>query len=151
MKMRQILFISLIFTVGISKSWALTNAEAKAQLTAAGIAVHSSGNCDNKNNAACTSLDGVQAATINGIIAFKHESGCAVTITGGTETGHAAGTCSHGAGWKLDIALNACVNTYIEKWPKVHTRTDCVSQNKSPSGFVFCSETGKNHWDITFC
>jgi hypothetical protein len=149
--MRQILFISLIITVGISKTWALTNAEAMAQLTAAGITVHSSGNCHDKDNAHCTSLDGVQAATINGIIAFKQESGCAVTITGGTETGHAGGSCSHGNGYKLDIALNSCVDSHIEKWPKVHTRTDCMSQNKSPSGFVFCSETGKNHWDITFC
>ena len=71
-----------------------TDAEARRLLTNAGIAVVSSGNCSNQNQANCTSLQGIHSDCIDGpygIIAFKRNSGCSITVTGGTEVGHATG------------------------------------------------------------
>ena len=38
-----------------------------------------------------------------------------MTITGGTETGHASGTYSHWTGFKVDIAFSTCIGNYIVK------------------------------------
>lgn len=71
-----------------------TNQQAVAILTSAGIGIYSSGGCSDKSNPKCTSLDGIHSECIdgaNGIITFKQVSGCSITITGGTEVGHASG------------------------------------------------------------
>lgn len=73
----------------------LTHAEATSRLQSSGITWRSSGNCSDRNNATCTSFDGVNLASIQGAQTLKSASGCALTITGGTETGHASGTYSH--------------------------------------------------------
>ena len=61
---------------------------------AAGITWSSSGGCTNRNNSTCTSF-GTQPGHRAGRSTLKRARGCAINITGGTETGHASGTYSH--------------------------------------------------------
>src|SRR5689334_18339411 len=91
-----------------------TQAQATAQLRAAGITWSSSGGCSDRNRSNCTSFEQINQTTIAGIKTFKSASGCAVNITGGTETGHASGTYSHWNGYKVDISLSSCVTNYIK-------------------------------------
>lgn len=62
---------------------------AVAKVQAAGIPIWSSGGCSDRYNPSCTSLEQVNANSIDsgsgGITVFKSASGCPVTITGGTE------------------------------------------------------------------
>lgn len=51
-----------------------------------GVAIASSGGCSNRNNAKCTSLEQIRKKTIDsGVLVLKKATGCAITITGGTE------------------------------------------------------------------
>ena len=122
----------------------LTHAQATARLRAAGITWSSSGNCSNRNNATCTSFEQVNLATIQGAETLKSASGCALNITGGTETGHASGTYSHWNGYKLDYSLYTCVGNYIR------SRFTYIGGNKwqSGSGNIYFLES--NHWDVTY-
>ncbi len=82
------------------------NAEAVAKLSAAGISVISTGNCSDRNNSSCTSLEGIPKSTIDNLINLKRGSGCDFDVTGGTEVGHA----SHGSGRSVvDISENSCL------------------------------------------
>ena len=56
---------------------------------------------------------GYDIQTVSGIKTFKSVSGCAITITGGTEIGHASGTYSHWNGYKVDVRPTTCVSSYI--------------------------------------
>jgi hypothetical protein len=122
----------------------LTHSNAAGRLTTAGITWSSSGNCSNRNNSTCTSFDQVNLATIQGAGVLKRVSGCALHITGGTETGHASGEYSHWNGYKLDFRFNTCLTNYI-------TRTfTSIGGNKwrAASGNIYYKEP--NHWDVTF-
>lgn len=94
-----------------------THSQALSKIQAVGIGISSSGGCSDRNNPTCTSLDQVNSNSIDtnsgGITTLKTASGCAITITGGTETGHASGTYSHWNGYKIDIRLDTCINNYI--------------------------------------
>ena len=121
-----------------------THSQAAAQLRAASITWTSSGGCSNRNQSNCTSFEQINKTTIAGIKTFKSASGCAVNVTGGTETGHASGTYSHWNGYKVDISLSSCVTGYI-------TRTfTSIGGNKwkSAAGNIYFRES--NHWDITY-
>ncbi|WP_443076349.1 hypothetical protein [Streptomyces sp. NBC_01716] len=122
----------------------LSHATAAAQLGNAGIGIRSSGGCSDRNNPTCTSLDQVNSATIQGAITLKGATGCAMTVTGGTETGHASGTYSHWNGYKLDFAMSSCLTNYI-----TGTFTSIGgSKWQSASGNVYYNEV--NHWDVTY-
>jgi hypothetical protein len=122
----------------------LSHADATSRLRSSGITWSSSGGCSDRNNPTCTSFDQVNLATIQGIQTFKSASGCAVNVTGGTETGHASGTYSHWNGYKLDISLSSCVTGYIQR-----TFTSIGgSKWQSAAGNVYYLEG--NHWDITY-
>lgn len=117
---------------------------ATAKFRAAGITWTSSGGCSDRNNPTCTSFEGLRSETADGAITLKKASGCAVRLTGGTETGHASGTYSHWNGYKLDMGLSSCLDNYItgsfasiggSKW-------------KSASGNIYYREG--NHWDVTY-
>lgn len=41
--------------------------------------------CSDRNKPTCTSLDQVRENTISGLVTLKGASGCAITVTGGTE------------------------------------------------------------------
>lgn len=122
----------------------LSHATAAAQLSNAGIGIRSSGGCSDRSNPTCTSLDQVNSATIQGAITLKGATGCAMTVTGGTETGHASGTYSHWNGYKLDFAMSSCLTNYI-----TGTFTSIGgSKWQSGSGNVYYNEV--NHWDVTY-
>ncbi|MEV0198332.1 hypothetical protein [Nonomuraea sp. NPDC050691] len=118
-------------------------------LEEAGMRYKSSGHCTNRRIFTCTSLDKVRTGTINRIIDLKRESGCPITVTGGTEAGHAPGRFSHGSGYKLDISHNRCIDRYVtDHYPRTRTRGDGSALYRSDAGTVFADES--DHWDILF-
>lgn len=129
----------------------LTHEEAKQKLADAGITISSTGNCSDKSDSRCTSLDGVRQSTIDGITSFKQECNCAVTVSGGTEVGHAtAGACTHGNGCKLDISPNTKLSNYVQhSYQPIGKCFPAASAcYKSPTGQIWARES--NHWDVAF-
>jgi hypothetical protein len=126
-----------------------SHSEAAGKVRAAGINISSSGNCSDRNRRTCTSLEQVRCNTITGILTLKRASNCAITITGGTETGHSGGQYSHWNGYKLDLSLNSCLDSYIKRsFTEIGRRGDGARQWKSSSGNIYALEG--NHWDITY-
>lgn len=127
----------------------LTHAQAASIFTSAGVSWTSSGNCSNRNSSNCTSFDGLRRTSADGAVALRGSSSCALTITGGTETGHAGGTYSHWNGYKLDFARTSCLTGYVTgTFPYTGTRGDGAKLYTSPSGNIYADEG--NHWDVTF-
>ncbi|MBB5869055.1 hypothetical protein F4553_002434 [Allocatelliglobosispora scoriae] len=127
----------------------LTHAQAASQLNAANIGWTSSGNCSNRNNSTCTSFTDIRQTTISGIKTLKTYSGCGITITAGTEVGHAGGTYSHYNGYKLDITKTTCIGNYISNnFTYVGYIAGWGYQWRSGAGNLYTDEG--NHWDITF-
>ena len=122
----------------------LTHAQAASRFSAAGITWSSSGGCSDRNNPTCTSFSQINLTTVQGAETLKRATGCALHITGGTETGHASGTYSHWNGYKLDFRLSTCLNNYVRG-----TFTS-IGGNKwrSGSGNIYYLES--NHWDVTY-
>ncbi|WP_430625774.1 peptidoglycan-binding domain-containing protein [Streptomyces sp. NBC_01264] len=132
-------------------SGTLTHAQAAAKFSAAGIGWTSSGGCSDRNSRTCTSFDGLRTSSANGAVSLKQAvGGCTVTITGGTETGHSAGTYSHANGYKLDFQHVACLTNYITgTFPRTGERAgDGAPLYTAPSGNIYADEG--NHWDVTF-
>ena len=128
---------------------AVSQASAAAQFSAAGIGWTSSGGCTNPNNSTCTSFEGIRQATIDGGITLKNASGCGLTITGGTETGHAGGTYSHANGYKLDFSRTTCLTSWVHgTYTYIGLRSDGAPMYEAASGNVYADEG--NHWDVTF-
>ena len=65
----------------------LTQAQAAAKLSAAGITTSSSGGCTTQSNPSCTSLSGIYSGTVDSVIVLKNACACSIVITGGTEVG----------------------------------------------------------------
>jgi hypothetical protein len=127
----------------------LTDAQAASQLSAAGITRTSSGGCTSRYTATCTSYDQINQSTVSGVITYKRASGCAVNITGGTETGHASGTYSHWNGYKVDIARSACNDGWIRgTYTYIGLRGDGYPMYQAASGNVYTNEG--SHWDIVY-
>lgn len=128
-----------------------TQAEAsEASLNENGITIHSSGNCRDRNNRRCTSVEGIRQGTVDGLVAFRNAVGVDLVMTGGTEVGHEPGVFSHGNGYKVDVSLNPTVNQYIENtFEHVGQRSsDGAELYRDPNGNEFAREG--NHWDIIF-
>ena len=127
----------------------LTQSQAASQLRSAGVTWSSSGNCTDRYNSTCTSFEQINQSTVSGVITLKHASGCAINITGGTETGHASGTYSHWNGYKVDISHNSCIDGYIHNaFTRIGNRGDGYPQWQAASGNIYCDEG--THWDITY-
>ena len=122
----------------------MTQAQVESNFRYAGITWSSSGNCTNRYNSTCTSFERMNNHTVYGIKVFKKSSGCAIRVTGGTETGHSTQTYSHWNGYKIDISPTSCVNSYITR----NFRYIGNSQYKSPAGNLYYNEG--DHWDITY-
>lgn len=122
----------------------VADARARTTLAQAGIAVWSSGNCRDRHNPRCTSLEGVRASTIEWLIVLQEASGCDLLVTGGTETGHADGTYSHWNGYRIDLNASSCLAGHI--------RRNFDPQGGgiwlAPSGNQYYNEG--SHWDVTF-
>ncbi|MFI0412203.1 hypothetical protein [Actinomadura sp. 3N508] len=121
---------------------------AKDVLRANGIEWRSTGGCSDRTVTSCTSFENVRWGTIKGLIRFAESSGCEITVTGGTERGHASGPYSHWKGYKLDIAPSECVDRAIKRYPSAGVRSDGARLYRAPDGTLFARET--HHWDITF-
>ncbi len=134
-----------------------TQSEAASRLRADNINVVSTGNCSDKTNKSCTSLDGIRQDTVDEVVGLKDECGCTVTISGGTETGHdvAANGIDHQDGYKVDLQLNSGLTNYIQtsgQFTRIADRTpgDGAPQWQDKStGAVYALEASKNHWDVT--
>ncbi|OZM72855.1 hypothetical protein CFN78_14180 [Amycolatopsis antarctica] len=122
----------------------MSHSAAKAELDAAGIGISSSGGCSDRQTPTCTSLEQVNSASIAGAKTLKSASGCGLTVTGGTEVGHASGTYSHYNGYKLDFSMSSCLTNYITG----NFTSIGGSKWEAPSGNVYFNES--NHWDVTF-
>ncbi|MFA6354693.1 MAG: hypothetical protein WCX12_03370 [Candidatus Paceibacterota bacterium] len=87
------------------------DATIRAILTAAGIKIHSSGNCNDISNPSCTSLLGLPWSAVDGLKAIKNACpSCDLIVTGGTEVGHN----THGPGKaRVDIDNTPSVNNYV--------------------------------------
>jgi hypothetical protein len=140
--------LGLVFgTVGTAA--AVSQSSAASQFSAAGIGWTSSGGCTDPANSTCTSFEGIRQATIDGAITLKNASGCALTITGGTETGHAGGTYSHSTGYKLDFSRTTCLTTWVHNtYTYSGTRSDGTPLYTAASGNVYADEG--NHWDVLY-
>jgi hypothetical protein len=75
-------------SVTCSSGQKLSHTTAYNYIKAVAIALVSSGGCTDRNNPRCTSLEQVNCKTISEIVNYKKVSTCAVTVTGGTETGN---------------------------------------------------------------
>ena len=139
---------SLSLPITCSKT-TLTHTEAWNHMKAFSIGITSSGGCTDRTKPTCTSLTQVRCATACALIRYKQNSGCALTITGGTEVGHSSGTYSHYNGYKIDFSLSTCHSNYITgKYTRIADRGDGAKQYKDPRGNIFALEG--NHWDVTF-
>jgi hypothetical protein len=130
-------------TVGVLVT-KLTHAQATSRLRSSNITWSSSGGCSDRNNPTCTSFEQVNLATIQGAQTLKSASGCALNVTGGTETGHASGTYSHWNGYKLDFSLSTCLGNYIRG------NFTSIGGNKWQSGAGNIYFLESNHWDVTY-
>lgn len=117
-------------------------------LRARGIEWRSTGNCSNREKPTCTSFDGLRWETLDGLLRFARQSDCEITVTGGTERGHASGQYSHYNGYKIDIATGACVDREIEGYEREGVRGDGAKLYRSPEGGLYARES--DHWDITY-
>ncbi|MEU3530843.1 hypothetical protein AB0E70_04515 [Streptomyces murinus] len=127
----------------------ISNATATQMFRDAGITWSSSGGCSDRNNSTCTSFDQLNLTTAQGAVTLKHASGCALNITGGTETGHASGTYSHWNGYKLDYGKNTCVTNYIKNnFTYSGLRGDGYPMWTAASGNVYADEG--THWDALY-
>ena len=61
----------------------------------------------------CVNLNGLKPATIVGLKNLRKECLCGITITGGTEGGHTAGS-SHNDGTAVDIRPTPALNSYLQ-------------------------------------
>lgn len=128
---------------------AVTQAAAESAFRAAGITWTSSGGCTNRNVSTCTSFDGLRQASVDGAVTLKRASGCGLTITGGTEVGHASGTYSHSNGYKLDFSRTSCLTSWVHNtYAYQGLRSDGAPLYKAASGNLYADEG--NHWDVTF-
>ncbi|MFE5210050.1 hypothetical protein [Streptomyces sp. NPDC056600] len=127
----------------------ISHSTATTMFRNAGIGWTSSGGCSDRNVSTCTSFEQLNLATAQGAVTLRNASGCAMTITGGTETGHASGTYSHWNGYKLDYSLTTCLGNYITgSFSRIANRSDGAAQYKSGSGNIYALEG--NHWDVTY-
>ncbi|MFJ4437373.1 hypothetical protein [Streptomyces sp. NPDC088923] len=127
----------------------ISHATATSMFSASGITWSSSGGCSNRDVSTCTSFDQLNLATAQGAQTLKSASGCALNITGGTETGHASGTYSHWNGYKLDFGKNTCLTNYVKNtFTYIGLRGDGYPQWQAASGNLYADEG--SHWDVTF-
>lgn len=137
---------------GTNSEGTYSHAEAEGQL--AGITVSSTGGCSDPSGPTCTSLEGIRKDTVDQIVNLKNACGCAITITGGTETGHAAGDTSHSSGYKIDLDYgnSTALNNYIKtNFTPAGVRSGGHGGPiyKDPYGNEYVFEQNYNHWDVT--
>ncbi len=110
--------------------------------------------CASPSSRNCTSVGGTRAATLQQVIIVRNavcgsNTSCRIVVTGGSEGGHAAGTFSHGNGYKVDIDDTGGVNRVLGALTRTGTRGGDFGGPifKDSCGNEYVHES--NHWDIT--
>jgi peptidoglycan hydrolase-like protein with peptidoglycan-binding domain len=131
----------------------ITHATAVSRLNAAGITVYATpGTAPNGASGVGTdrwlhktSLEQVRSLSITRLIEFRNTIGCALTVTGGTETWiHSTYVQGHHTGYKIDIGLGTCADSYIRN----NYRSLGGNKWSDSRGNVYFYEG--DHWDITY-
>lgn len=138
----------LVDTAAQASGTKLTQSQAEHKLRGTGIHRLSSGNCTDRSNSHCTSYEQINSGTIDGVITLRRASHCPITITAGTEAGHARGAKSHGTGYKVDISRNGCIDNYVRKSFRSKPPSFGSEQYVSGAGNVYTNEG--NHWDVLY-
>lgn len=128
----------------------ISHSSATSQLAAAGIPWSSPDDCTDRNNPRCTSFEQVRQSTVSGVLTLKEYSRCHVTATGATEVGHSTSTTySHWNGWKLDLRLTDCLDSYVRShFTYQGLRGDGWPHWKAASGNIYTKEG--THWDVLY-
>ncbi|MCR4323321.1 MAG: hypothetical protein NUV61_04520 [Candidatus Azambacteria bacterium] len=121
------------------------DASVRKVLTDAGILFYSTGNCTDPTISTCTSVEQLPQNAINGILSLNSSCGCSLTISGGTETGHA----THGLGQpRVDFSFNAELTAYIMATATSSTPTALGMKYTFPNGTTYLQEI--DHWHASF-
>ncbi|QRV96281.1 hypothetical protein RhiJN_24299 [Ceratobasidium sp. AG-Ba] len=144
MKFLFVLSIAVAMAYGCSPpSKRLSQAEAQSELEAAEIYSWSSGGCTDRNNPRCTSYDRIRCSTVQGLLKFRKDSGCAILINAGTEAGHSPGMYSHANGYKVQFRKNPCISNFISKKYKQIDSTHW----KSGKNIYYAAN---NYWEVEY-
>ncbi len=131
-----------------------SEAAIRQQFTNAGVSINKPAcNPYNLNGVVngCTNVGNMRPDTVAQVIGIKNScNGCVVTVTGGSEAGHASGWFSHGAGYKVDLRLESGLNTYLQSMESIGKRMgdslgDAYTDKCKNNQYVKES----THWDIT--
>jgi hypothetical protein len=102
------------------------------------------------NSFPVTDLSGLRQKTIDEIKDIGSKVGYSnITITGGTEAGHADGDSDHAGGYKFDLRTDADLHNYIInnfEYVPDEEKSHGVFQYVAPSGAIYTREL--NHWDV---
>ncbi|GAB2822391.1 hypothetical protein GCM10022221_20460 [Actinocorallia aurea] len=129
----------------------LTHESVDAALHAAGVARRSSGACTDRTRRGCTSYEGLRRGTLDGLLRFVRESGCPVTVSGGTEPGHQKMMYGHENGYKVDIMPTDCVDSHIYRtMTKVGSRKDDSPMYRGLRPGELYVDERRDHWDIFY-
>lgn len=124
--------------------------DARAQFSEIGISVKNQ--CSSGKSVDCVQLEGIRQSTIDELKNLKEQfPGAKIYVTGGTESGHSSGTTSHSNGYKVDLMLNAELDSYIMKnFIESGKRSDGAKKWVNPkTGAVYALEMGAQpHWDV---
>jgi hypothetical protein len=144
-----------------------TDAAARAMLAEAGVGVNKL--CSDPTvNLSQTCLNGTTISMLTEIINLARAcdgggptsstNNCNVLVTGGSELGHASGTCSHRSGNKIDIRDNPDITNYLLaknasgnyiNVTYLGIRGDGAQMYRlNASGVTYARETSPPHWDI---
>ena len=131
----------------------LTSAQARAQLTAAGIGAKPE--CAPGASRGCAKLEGVRQSTINEVIELKQRCpSCNVYVTAGAEPGHSNGTYSHANGFKVDLSSkDGTVDNHVRTsgdFQHVGRRSSdgaLLYKKKSDPSVIYARES--DHWDVS--
>jgi len=123
----------------------------RARLKDANINVNRTNACPPGQGNGCTSTAELRESTIAGLENLKQACpNCPMTLTGGSEGGHASTTnFTHANGYKADLGLSPTLDSYITTTYKASgTRSDGAKLYKDPSNNVYAKEG--DHWDICY-
>ncbi|MDO8240577.1 MAG: hypothetical protein Q7T51_01135 [Candidatus Moranbacteria bacterium] len=125
-------------------------ADVRQRLAGAGISVNRPNSCPVGQGTGCTSTAGLRESTINGLANLKTACNCNLTLTGGSEDGHASTTIyNHANGYKADLGLNSSLTSYVKNnYTPAGTRSDGAAMYKDTSGNIYAVE--EDHWDICY-
>ncbi len=145
---------------------ATNEAEVRARLSRAGISINHPACAVGSSGSGCTNVGGLKETTIQQIIALNAvcSGGCGMTVTGGSEPGHAAGAnpataYSHGNGFKVDLRLGTGMDSWIQN--NLISVGQRVGDSGGPAWTDSCTKglsagsqnqyvQESDHWDIRF-